>query len=81
MQLYMLYSGSSKKRMKHIMTDELKKVKAYRDARETTAAYGRSPDCRWHDIKPAPPDAVPWKKVNSGTKMWAAYNSTQTPRA
>jgi hypothetical protein len=70
MKLYMLFSGRSKKRMKHIMTDELHKVQTYRDAREAT----KTAHCRWHDIKPAPHDAVPWRKVNSGTQMWKAYN-------
>jgi len=58
MQLYTLYFGKSKKKMKPIMTDVKHKCENYKDAREHTVTG-------WHDIRLAEPNSVVWRQKST----------------
>ena len=75
MNLHTVMGGRSKKRMKAIMTDELHKCEAYVKARQASPTV-----VQWFEIVPAAPDAKIWRKKNSMSGYWKAYNSTATPR-
>lgn len=62
-QLYTLMFGTSKKRMKPIMTDEKRKVENYKAQREATK--GSKAARGWHEIVPAQPNANPWRQKSA----------------
>ena len=71
MQLYTLYRGRSKKRLKPVMTDDLKKVERYRNALQSSdPGSGKT----WHyDIQPAEEGSTVWRKHNN-YGQWTNYN-------
>lgn len=58
MQLYTLFFGKSKKRMKPIMCDTKAKCENYKKSREPNVTG-------WHEIKPAEPNSKPWRQKSS----------------
>jgi hypothetical protein len=73
MQLYHLLAGKSKKRMRIIATDELHKVTNLKNAREKSGCAEK-----WMQVVEAEKDATIYRKVNPGTRMWAAYNKDRS---
>ena len=57
-QLYTLLYGKSKKRMKPIMVNTLRKCQNYRDARSHNVVG-------WHDIVPAEAGATIWRQKSA----------------
>lgn len=57
MKLYKLLYGKSKKKMKPIMVDSLKKCENYRDARQNVTG--------WHDIVDADPGDEVWRQKSA----------------
>ena len=72
MQLYSLLRGNSKKRLKPVMIDQLKKVENYKKALIDSGHDD------WFDIQPADKDAVVWRKHNNYGK-WTNYQSSNPP--
>ena len=77
MQLYTLLRGHSKKRLKPIMIDELKKVENYRKALVSSdPGSGKT----WHyDVIEAPHGSNPWRK-HDNAGPWTNYNASYPPR-
>ena len=59
-QLYTLLFGRSKKRMKPIMVDVIKKCENYKQQREKTKNLGG-----WHQIVPAEAGAEVWRQKSA----------------
>jgi hypothetical protein len=78
MQLYNIFAGNSKKRMKHIATDELHKCEKYVfDRWHMKVQVGEIKGAKeWFQIVPAPKDAKIWRKTNSMSKMWKAQDNS-----
>jgi hypothetical protein len=72
-QLYHLLAGTSKKRLKPIMTDVLKKVENYKTALENSKCGQWATQYRHLEIVEAPDEADAWKKKKQG-HPWMAHD-------
>ena len=73
MKLYTLLRGNSKKRLKPVMIDCIRKVENYK---KELIASGHDD---WFDIQEAEKDAVVWRKHNN-YGQWTNYNASNPPK-
>lgn len=73
MELYILYRGTSKNRLKPVMTDSLHKVNNYRKALVASDKGGRGKTFHY-DIALAPAGSTVWRKDR--TNAWTGYNDS-----
>jgi hypothetical protein len=59
---FKLYSGSSKSRMHHIATDELKKIENYQKALKASNKRNGNPKYRFFKIEPADVKEKVWRQ-------------------
>lgn len=83
MKLFKVLAGTSKERMKPVMIDELHKCDNYIDSRWhikiqvgqiKKGDHSGNGKGMWVQVVEAEPDAEPWRKENSKSKMWRAYD-------
>lgn len=72
MQLFILYRGRSKKRLKPVMIDSEKKCENYQKALQASAGKND-----FYDIQAAPKGSTVWRKSNSS--QWTNYDSPHPP--